>query len=73
MQFVSWYPITPASSLAESLIEYLPVLRKREDGKKTFAVIQAEDELAAIGMALGGGWLSEEEMNAAAQNQSQQN
>jgi len=56
VQFVSWYPITPASSLAEELIEYLPVLRKRDDGKNTFAVIQAEDELAAIGMSIGAGW-----------------
>lgn len=57
VQFVSWYPITPASSLAEALSEYLPVLRKDpETGKATFAVIQAEDELAAIGMATGAGW-----------------
>jgi 2-oxoglutarate ferredoxin oxidoreductase subunit alpha len=56
VQFASWYPITPASSLAEALVEYLPQLRKRDDGKNTFAVIQAEDELAAIGMAIGAGW-----------------
>lgn len=57
VQFVSWYPITPASSLAEQLHEYLPVLRKDpESGKNTFAVVQAEDELAAIGMAVGAGW-----------------
>jgi 2-oxoglutarate ferredoxin oxidoreductase subunit alpha len=58
VQLVSWYPITPASSLAESLQEYLPLLRKdpEEQGKNTFAIIQAEDELAAIGMAVGGGW-----------------
>ncbi len=56
VQFVSWYPITPASSLAEALIDYLPQLRKREDGKNTFAVIQSEDELAAIGMAIGAGF-----------------
>ena len=57
VQFVSWYPITPASSLAESLHEYLPMLRKDpESGKNTFAVVQAEDELAAIGMAIGAGW-----------------
>jgi 2-oxoglutarate ferredoxin oxidoreductase subunit alpha len=56
VQFVSWYPITPASSLAEALIDYLPELRKREDGKNTFAVVQAEDELAAIGMAIGAGF-----------------
>lgn len=57
VHFVSWYPITPASSLAESLHEYLPKLRKDpETGKNTFAVVQAEDELAAIGMAVGAGW-----------------
>lgn len=56
VQFASWYPITPASSLAESMMEYLPILRQREDGKKTYAVIQAEDEIAAFGMAIGAGW-----------------
>lgn len=56
VQFAAWYPITPASSLAEALIEYLPQLRKREDGKNTYAVVQAEDELAAIGMAIGAGF-----------------
>lgn len=56
IQFAAWYPITPASSLAESVIQYLPMLRKREDGKQTYAVVQAEDELAAIGMAIGAGW-----------------
>lgn len=56
VQFAAWYPITPASSLAEALIDYLPELRKREDGKNTYAVVQAEDELAAIGMAIGAGF-----------------
>jgi 2-oxoglutarate/2-oxoacid ferredoxin oxidoreductase subunit alpha len=56
LQFAAWYPITPASSLAESLNDYFPLLRTREDGKHTYAVIQAEDELAAIGMAIGAGW-----------------
>jgi len=57
VQFVAWYPITPASSLSESLNENLPHLRAcPETGKDTFAVIQAEDELAAIGMAIGAGW-----------------
>lgn len=55
-QFVAWYPITPASSLAEAVIDYLPMLRKREDGKNTYAVVQAEDELAAVGMTVGAGW-----------------
>jgi 2-oxoglutarate ferredoxin oxidoreductase subunit alpha len=57
VQFISWYPITPASSLAESLQGYLPLLRKDpETGKNTYAVVQAEDELAAVGMAIGAGW-----------------
>jgi 2-oxoglutarate ferredoxin oxidoreductase subunit alpha len=58
VQFAAWYPITPASSLAESLVEYLPILRQESspDGKNTYAVVQAEDELAAIGMAVGAGW-----------------
>ncbi len=56
VQFAGWYPITPASSLAEALNDYLPILRKREDGKHTYAVVQAEDELAALGMAIGAGW-----------------
>jgi len=56
VQFVAWYPITPATSLAEALNEYLPQLRKRDDGKHTYAVVQAEDELAAIGMSIGAGW-----------------
>jgi 2-oxoglutarate ferredoxin oxidoreductase subunit alpha len=58
VQFAAWYPITPATSLAESLSEYLPLLRKDPDNpdRNTFAVVQAEDELAAIGMAVGAGW-----------------
>lgn len=55
VQFAAWYPITPASTLAESLNVYLPRLRKK-DGKQTYVVIQAEDELSAIGMAVGAGW-----------------
>ena len=56
VQFAAWYPITPATSLAESLNEYLPQLRQDSDGKNTYAVVQAEDELSAIGMAVGAGW-----------------
>lgn len=55
--FAAWYPITPASSLADALEQYLPQLRKDEKtGKATYVVVQAEDELAAIGMAVGAGW-----------------
>jgi len=58
VQFAAWYPITPATSLAEKLVEYLPQLRKDPEspGKNTYAVLQAEDELAALGMAIGAGW-----------------
>jgi 2-oxoglutarate ferredoxin oxidoreductase subunit alpha len=57
VQFCAWYPITPASTLAESLNEYLPQYRKEPvTGKATFVVVQAEDELAAIGMTIGAGW-----------------
>ena len=56
VQFVGWYPITPATSLAEELNDYLPKLRKTPEGKDTYAVVQAEDELAAIGMCVGAGW-----------------
>jgi 2-oxoglutarate/2-oxoacid ferredoxin oxidoreductase subunit alpha len=57
IQFVAWYPITPASSLAESISQYLPTLRKDpETGKTTCVIVQSEDELAAVGMAVGAGW-----------------
>jgi 2-oxoglutarate ferredoxin oxidoreductase subunit alpha len=57
IQFTAWYPITPASSLTESLMEWAPKLRKNPlTGKPNCVVIQAEDELAAIGMAIGAGW-----------------
>ncbi len=53
---VTWYPITPSSSLVETLIGYLERFRRTPEGRATFAVIQAEDEIAAIGMVLGAGW-----------------
>ena len=57
LQFCAWYPITPASSLAESINEYIPMIRKDpQTGKNTCAVVQAEDELAAVGMVTGAGW-----------------
>lgn len=52
----AWYPITPATSLADALNEYLPRLRRGPDGEHSYAVIQAEDEIAAIGMVIGAGW-----------------
>jgi 2-oxoglutarate ferredoxin oxidoreductase subunit alpha len=54
---VTWYPITPSSSLVESMIGYLKRFRiDKETGKSTYAVVQAEDELSAIGMVLGAAW-----------------
>ncbi|HDN04830.1 MAG TPA: 2-oxoacid:acceptor oxidoreductase subunit alpha [Chloroflexi bacterium] len=65
MHFVSWYPITPATSLPESIIEYAPKLRvDPETGKSTYAIIQAEDELAAVGMVVGAGWAGLRAMTA---------
>ncbi len=57
VQFVAWYPITPASSFAEALSQNISSFRDVEgqDGK-SYAIVQAEDELAAIGMAVGAGW-----------------
>lgn len=61
---VSWYPITPSSSVIENLIDLLKSYRIEPDGKATFAVVQAEDELAAIGMVLGAGWAGARSMTA---------
>ena len=63
---VTWYPITPSSSLVETLIEYMNEYRIGPDGKATFAIVQAEDELAAIGMVLGAGWAGARSMTATA-------
>lgn len=59
---MSWYPITPSSSLAENLISYLKETREYVDGVKTYAVVQAEDELAAAGMVFGAGWAGSRSM-----------
>jgi len=65
--FVSWYPITPSSSLCESLIDYLKKYRKDpETGKATYAVIQAEDEIAALGMVIGASWVGARAMTSTA-------
>jgi 2-oxoglutarate ferredoxin oxidoreductase subunit alpha len=65
VSFAAWYPITPASSLAEALQEHLPDLRRDPaSGKATYAVIQAEDEMAALGMAVGAGWMGARAMTS---------
>ena len=61
---VGWYPITPSSSVVENLIDLMKKYRVEKDGKATFAVVQAEDELAAIGMVLGAGWAGARAMTA---------
>ena len=54
---VAWYPITPSSSLPETLISYMKKYRHdAATGKATYAIVQAEDEIAAIGMVVGAGW-----------------
>ncbi len=63
---LTWYPITPSSSLAEYTEEFLKKHRVDADGKRTFAVVQAEDELAAIGMAVGAGWAGARALTATA-------
>jgi 2-oxoglutarate ferredoxin oxidoreductase subunit alpha len=53
----AWYPITPSSSLCENLIAYADRFRIDEaTGERRMAIVQAEDELAAVGMAIGAGW-----------------
>jgi 2-oxoglutarate/2-oxoacid ferredoxin oxidoreductase subunit alpha len=62
---VTWYPITPSSSLCETLTTYMRKYRMdKETGKATFAIVQAEDELSALGMALGAGWMGARSMTA---------
>jgi 2-oxoglutarate ferredoxin oxidoreductase subunit alpha len=53
----AWYPITPSSSVAEAFMSYCKKLRgDAETGKNKYAIIQGEDELASIGIAIGAGW-----------------
>ena len=62
---VTWYPITPSSSLCETLIDYLRKYRiDKETGQATFAVVQAEDEIAALDMAIGAGWAGARSMTS---------
>ena len=61
---VAWYPITPSTSLIEATSDLLKKFRITPEGKATFAVIQAEDELAAVGMVLGAGWAGARSMTS---------
>jgi 2-oxoglutarate ferredoxin oxidoreductase subunit alpha len=63
--FVGWYQITPATSLADALNVYLPQLRTdSENGKPTYSIVQAEDEMAAMGMVIGAGWAGARSMTS---------
>ena len=62
--FASWYPITPSSSMMEQFENYANQFLCDRDGKKAFAVVQAEDELASIGMVIGASWAGVRAMTA---------
>lgn len=63
--FAAWYPITPSTSVAEALADYAAKIRRDpETQKATYAIVQAEDELAAIGMVMGAGWAGARAMTA---------
>ncbi len=65
VQFCSWYPITPATSMVEAMIAHNPKLRKDPiTGKNTSIILQVEDELAAAGAAIGAGWAGLRAMTA---------
>jgi 2-oxoglutarate ferredoxin oxidoreductase subunit alpha len=61
---VAWYPITPSTSLVDNVLNHMHIRKDPETGKNTVAVVQAEDELAAIGMIIGAGWAGARSMTA---------
>jgi len=65
VQFAAWYPITPSTSLIDALREHMAALRTDPaTGKATYAIIQAEDEIGAVGMLVGAGWAGARAMTA---------
>ncbi|NWG20815.1 MAG: 2-oxoacid:acceptor oxidoreductase subunit alpha [Chloroflexi bacterium] len=65
MTVCAWYPITPSTSLVDALTELAPILRADTDTETTtYAIVQAEDELAAAGMIVGAGWAGARAMTA---------
>src|SRR6185312_5316853 len=61
----AWYPITPSTSLVDALSDYAKELRvDKQTGERAYAIVQAEDELAAIGMIVGAGWMGARAMTA---------
>ena len=67
MTVTAWYPITPSTSLVDAMADYAPSLRTDpQTGQPTYAIVQAEDELAAVGMIVGAGWAGARAMTATA-------
>jgi 2-oxoglutarate/2-oxoacid ferredoxin oxidoreductase subunit alpha len=64
VNLVSWYPITPSTSLVDGIITHKGIRRDEETGKDTVAIVQAEDELAAAGMIIGAGFAGARAMTA---------
>ena len=64
MTVTAWYPITPSTSLVDSILDYQHLRKDPVTGENTVAVIQAEDEIAAIGMIVGAGWAGARAMTA---------
>ena len=69
VSFAAWYPITPSTGFIDALRGFLPELRSGSDGDdagetNSWAVVQSEDELAAIGMVLGAGWMGARALTA---------
>jgi 2-oxoglutarate ferredoxin oxidoreductase subunit alpha len=56
LTIVAWYPITPSTSLVDGILDHKHIRKDPATGKDTVAIVQAEDELAAIGMIIGAGW-----------------
>lgn len=61
---VAWYPITPSTSLVDNVMTHMSMRKDAETGKSTVAVVQAEDELAAVGMIIGAGWAGARSMTS---------
>ena len=61
---VAWYPITPSTSVVDNIMGHMNIRKDPETGKSTVAVVQAEDELAAVGMIIGAGWAGARSMTA---------
>ncbi|MDZ7799951.1 MAG: 2-oxoacid:acceptor oxidoreductase subunit alpha [Trueperaceae bacterium] len=64
VSFAAWYPITPSTSVIDGLRDHLVRLRTEPDGTPSWTIVQAEDELAAIGMIIGAGWAGARAMTA---------